>query len=96
MEYDDFKMLFVPFISRRFIEDVSSRGRMPQIKTLIATFPCLKQLTILIRPFAVSSGASWYKLLVPHNIITFLKDENGVNHGLTIPHAALCRLPSHS
>ena len=41
---------------------------MPQMKTLIALFPCLKQLTILIRPFAISSGESWYKLLVPHNI----------------------------
>ena len=31
---------------------------MPQIKTLIALFPCLKQLAILIRPFAISSGES--------------------------------------
>ena len=68
-------MLFVSFISWRFIEDVTSRGRMPQMKTLIALFPCLKQLAILIRPFAISSGESWYKLLVPHNITTFLKDE---------------------
>ena len=68
-------MLFVSYISRRFIEDVSSWGWMPQMKTLIALFPCLKQLAILIRPFAISSGESWYKLLVPHNIITFLKDE---------------------
>ena len=68
-------MLFVSFISWRFIEDVSSRGRMPQMKTLIALFPCLKQLAILIRQFAISSGESCYKLLVPHNIITFLKDE---------------------
>ena len=37
--------------------------------------PCLKQLAILMRPFAISSGESWYKLLVPHNITTFLKDE---------------------
>ena len=48
---------------------------MPQMKTLIALFPCLKQLAILIRPLAISSGEFWYKLLVPHNIITFLKDE---------------------
>ena len=48
---------------------------MPQMKTLIALCSCLKQLAILIRPFAISSGESWYKLLVPHNIITFLKDE---------------------
>ena len=41
---------------------------MPQMKTLIALFSCLKQLTILIRPFAISSGESWYKLLVPYNI----------------------------
>ena len=57
-EHDEFKMLFVSFISRSFIEDISSRGRMPQIKTLIALFPCLKQLAILIRPFAISSGES--------------------------------------
>ena len=67
-------MLFVSFISWRFIEDVPSRGRMPQI-ILIALFPCLKQLAILIRPLAISSGELWYKLLVPHNIIAFLKDE---------------------
>ena len=48
---------------------------MPQMKTLISLFPCLKQLPILIRPFAISSGESLYKLLLPHNIITFLKDE---------------------
>ena len=95
-EHDDFKVLLVSFISKRFIEDVSSRGRMPQMKTLIALFPCLKQLAILITPFALSSGESWYKLLVPHNIITFLKDENGVNHGLAMVHVALCRLLSHS
>ena len=40
---------------------------MPQMKTL---FPCLKQLAILIRPLAISSGESWYKLLVAHHIIT--------------------------
>ena len=42
MEHDDFKMLFVSFISWRFIEDVSSRGRMPQMKTLIVLFPLQK------------------------------------------------------
>ena len=57
-EHDEFKMLFVSFISRSFIEDISSRGRMPQIKTLIALFPCLKQLAILIRPFTIFSGES--------------------------------------
>ena len=31
-EHDDYKMLFVSFISRRFIKDIS-RGRMPQMKT---------------------------------------------------------------
>ena len=45
------------------------------MKTLIELFPCLKQLAILIRPFAISSGESWCKLLVSHNITTFLKDE---------------------
>ena len=53
-------MLFVFFfISRRFIEDRSSRGRMPQMKTLIALFSCLKQLGILIRLFAISLGESF-------------------------------------
>ena len=47
---------------------------MPQKKTLMALFPCLKQLAIFIRPFAISSGESWFKLFEPHNIITFLKD----------------------
>ena len=34
---------------------------MPQKKTLIELFPCLKQFAILIRPFAICSGESWYK-----------------------------------
>ena len=87
-------MLFVSFISRRFIEDISSRGRMLQMKTLIALFPYLKQLAILIRPFAISSSESWYKLLVPHNTIAFLK--SGVNHALAIVHVVLCHLLSHT
>ena len=33
---------------------------MPQMKTLIELFPCLKQLAILIRPFAIFSGEFWY------------------------------------
>ena len=45
------------------------------MKALLALFLCLKQLTILIRPFAIPSDGSWYKLLVRHNKITFLKDE---------------------
>ena len=45
------------------------------MKTLVNLFPCLKKLAIFIRPFAISSGESWYKLLVPHNITTFFKDE---------------------
>ena len=48
---------------------------MPQMKTLLALFLCLKQLTILIRPFVIPSDGSWYKLLVRHNKITFLKNE---------------------
>ena len=84
-------MLFVSFLRWRFIEDVSSQGRMPQMETLIALFPCLKQLAILIRLFAISSGESWYKLLVPHNIIIFLKDEKqrkslDINKNVTLAH----------
>ena len=75
MGHDDFKMLFVSFMSRQFFEVIQSSGRMPQMKTSIELFHCLKQLTILIRPFAVASGESWFKLLVPHNIATFLKEE---------------------
>ena len=75
MVHDDFKTLLVSFISWQFSKDVSSQGRMPHMKTLIVLLPCSKQLTILIRPFTISSGESWYKLLVPHNIITFLNNE---------------------
>ena len=48
---------------------------MPQMKTLIELFQCSKQLPIFIRPFAVAPGESWFKLLVPLNIATFLKEE---------------------
>ena len=68
-------MLFVSFISWQFIEDVPSRGKLRQMKTLIALCPFLKELAILIRPFSISLGDSWYKLLAPHNIMTFLKDK---------------------
>ena len=44
-----------------------------KLKALLTLFPCLKQLAILIRPFAISSVEFWYNLLVWHNIITFLK-----------------------
>ena len=57
-------MLFVSFISWRFIEDVSSRGRMPQMKTLIALFPCLKQVAIFEDhsqyPYVNSGIHYWY------------------------------------
>ena len=62
---------------------------MSQMKTLIALFPCLKQLTNFIRPFAISSGESWYKSLVPHNI-TFLKDEK--QHKSCTGHSTCCTL----
>ena len=75
MEHDDFNMLFVSFISRQFTEDISSQGRMPQMKTLVELFCCFKQLAILRRPFAIFSGESWYILLVPHYITASLKDE---------------------
>ena len=44
------------------------------MKTMTALFPCLKHLDILVRPFTMSSGESWYELLVLHNMM-FLKDE---------------------
>ena len=44
-------------------------------QTLVELFPYLKQFAILTRPFVISLGESWYKLLVPHNITKFLKDE---------------------
>ena len=48
---------------------------MPLIKPLVELSHCLKQLAILRRRFAVQSGESWYILLVPHNLKTFLKDK---------------------
>ena len=75
MEHDDFNMLFVYFIRRQFTEDISSQGRIPQMKTLIEMFLCLIQLAILRRPFAISYDEFWYKLLVPDNITAFPKDE---------------------
>ena len=63
---------------------------MSQMKTLIALFPCLKQLTNFIRPFAISSGESWYKSLVPHNITTFLKDQK--RHKSCAGHSTCCTL----
>ena len=38
---------------------------MPQMKTLVEFFHCLKQLAILRRPFLICSGESWYELVVP-------------------------------
>ena len=64
MEHDKFKMLFVSFINRRFTKDISSQGKMSQMKTLIGLFPCLKQLTILIRSLRLFSVEYWYKVLV--------------------------------
>ena len=49
---------------------------MPQMKTLIELFPCLKQLAILIRRFAISSGNSGYKLLESHNVTKLLESHN--------------------
>ena len=89
-EHDDFKTLFASFKGRRFIEDISSRERMPQMKTLKTLFPCLKQLAILIRPFRISSSESWYKLLVQDNIITFIKDEKQCKS--CVRHSACCSL----
>ena len=66
---------------------------MPQMKTLIELFPCLKQLAILIRPFAISSGESWNRLLVPHNIATLLKDEN--RRKSCAHHSACCFVASY-
>ena len=48
---------------------------MPQMKALSELFHCLKQLAISRRPFAISSGESWFLLLVPHEITTLLKNE---------------------
>ena len=96
MEHDDFNMLFVYFIRRQFTEDISSQGRIPQMKTLIEMFLCLIQLAILRRPFAISYDEFWYKLLVPDNITAFPKDEKSVHYALTIIHAVLCCLLSHS
>ena len=39
-----------PFISSCFPEDISSQGRMPQMKTLAELLPWLKQVTILTTP----------------------------------------------
>ena len=69
-------MLFISFISRRFIEDIISRGRMPQVKTLIEFSFRLEQLTMLIRPLTISTGEFWFKLLVPRNITKIKNDEN--------------------
>ena len=48
---------------------------MPLMKPLVELSHCLKQLAILRRRFAVQSGESWYILLLPHNLKTFLKDK---------------------
>ena len=69
MEHDDFNMLFVSFINRHLTENILRQGRMLQIKTLVELLHFFKQLAILRRPFAISSGGSWYKLLVQHNNI---------------------------
>ena len=95
-EHNDLNMLFISFESRRFSEDISSPGRMPQMKTLIELFRSLKQLAISRRSFAISSGKSWYRLLVLDDITTFLKDEKSVNHVLAIIHVTLCCPLSHS
>ena len=44
--------------------------------TLTNMFRCLKELAISRRTFTMSSGESWFKLLVLRKIITFLKDKN--------------------
>ena len=63
---------------------------MSQMNALIELLSCLKQLAILIRPFAISSGESWYKILLQHNIITFLKDDK--QHKSCACHSSCCTL----
>ena len=63
---------------------------MPQMKTMVKLFRCLKQLAILKRPFAICSGKSWYKLLALHNITKFLKDEK--EHKSCARHNTCCTL----
>ena len=66
---------------------------MPQMETLIELLSSLKQFAILIKPFATSSGESWYKLLIQFELTIFLKEKYFfVNHALVIVHVALCCL----
>ena len=61
---------------------------MPQMKTLVELFRCLKQVAILRIPFEISSDEDWCRLL--YNIITLLKDEKV--RKLCAPHSTSCTL----
>ena len=59
----------------RFTNQLSSRGRIPQILTLTELQLVLNDLAISRIPSAVSLGESSSKLLVPHKTTTFFRFE---------------------
>ena len=68
------KILLTPLIKTQFIDQLSSLGSNPQIKTFILLDFSHKQEPMLTMPSAISVGQSGKRLLVPHNITTFFSD----------------------
>ena len=80
-------------IYTRFTDQLKSRGRIPKTKILMEPYLDLKIFATSMIPSMISSGESWYKLLVPHKTTTFLMFWTT---GRLWEHAELYHLQSHN